>query len=493
VYVGFLSARDIARVAEAPSFSKTTAHQQIAANLASQPVKAWQRPLNEARVDVIANTFDNSGHLMPNPILLGQNAFVSGAIQIMPKTVPNSPMLTGTYEVRISDSNLVAEQRPLWILDGQHRISGLAKSKQIDNPVPVVFLLDGGGGAYTSPLLASLFAQVTTSATKLDDLHNEWLTFAFELDDYSHTRPTAATERKSFETVAALCRAATYQGQANPFLNAVQFNEHLPAMPAHGGFIYKCTALKSLIYRNYYNQPSLASHLSPEDLAEQIALAYGALWSVIGSQADTVFFGSVAKQQTIMQDAYLVAVFARILSAGVPHSWGDILKILKFHQSTWDFSWVRGLSGPANTASKNIAIQVLTEALSSGSLPSGSNTIPDHLKGNSAAISLAFSSLTPAGRPKKGGKVIYEVLRGSTASHPAAQHPHIKVIKQSSNIGKLEVVDATVRGRPVHYREIYGRGLLLEAGKGLPNPLELMFIMTHYGDLHSQGELQVNW
>ena len=151
-------------------------------------------------------------------------------------------------------------QKALWILDGQHRISGLSQSSQRDNPVPVVLLLDGGAGTYTSPLLASLFAQVTTSATKLDDLHNEWLTFALSLDGYSPTKPKAVSvTKKSFEAVAALCRTPSFQGQGNPFLNQVQFNEHLAVTPTHGGFVYKCTALKDLLDRYYFNQPAAAN------------------------------------------------------------------------------------------------------------------------------------------------------------------------------------------------------------------------------------------
>jgi hypothetical protein len=491
VYVGFLSAVDIARVAAAPSFLQTTPHQEIATNIESQPVRDWQRPIDLNRVETIAETFDGSGRLMPNPVLLAQNAFASGVIHINPKTIPNSPQLTGSYAVTIDDTPQPSGQKPLWILDGQHRIAGLSKSVQKDNPVPVVFLLDGGSGAYTSPLLASLFAQVTTSAMKLDDLHNEWLTFAFELDDYAPSRTHAHVARQSFETVAALCRTPAYQGQANPFANQVQFNEHLTVSPAHGGFSYKCTVLKQLLDKNYFNQPAAAAHLTPAELAEQLALSYLALHSIVGSQPDSVFFGVPAKQQSVMQDAFFVGVCACLLKNGAPLDWTSILKKLHFHQTNWDFSWTRTMSGPANTISKKIAIRVLSDALSSSTLPTGSGSIADHLRGNGAAVKVAFSALTAAGRPKRPGRIEVEVLRGSTQSQAAQQHPHIRVVSQSSNIGKLEVVDATARGRQVQYREITRRGLVL--GGSLPNPLELMFIMSHYGDQHSQAELQVNW
>jgi DGQHR domain-containing protein len=491
VYVGFLPAVDIARVAEAPSFLRTTPHQQIATNIASQPVRDWQRPIDPDRVTTIADTFDNTGRLMPNPVLLAQNAFTAGVIQIVPKTIPNSPQLTGSYVVTIDDTAQQSGQKPLWILDGQHRIAGLSQSHQRNNPVPVVFLLDGGAGAYSSPLLASLFAQVTTSATKLDDLHNEWLTFAFELDEYAPSRPQAAVARRSFEAVAALCRTPAYQGQANPFGNQVQFNEHLAVSPAHGGFSYKCTALKQLLYRNYFNQPAAAGHLNPDELAEQLALSYSALHSVVGSQPDSVFFGTTAKQQTIMQDAFLIGVCARLLKHGPPPDWANILKTLRFHQTNWDFSWTRAMSGPANTVSKRIAIRVLSGAIAEGSLPEGSGSLADYLKGNGATVRIALSALTANDRPKRQGRIELEVVRGGNTSQAVHEHRHVKVIDQSSNIGKLEVVDASVRGQPLQYREITGRGLVLTPE--LPNPLKLMFLMSHYGDQHHHAELEISW
>jgi hypothetical protein len=489
IYIGFLAAEDIARVAEAPSFQPTTPHQQIATNIASQPVRDWQRPLDDGRVSTIASAFDNTGHLMPNPVLLAQNAFVTGKISIVPKTIPGQPTLTGTYLVEIDDSD--GSAMPLWILDGQHRIMGMAKSNQNVNQLPIVLLLDGGTGAYTSPLLASLFAQVTTSATKLDDLHNEWLTFAFGLEDYAPGRQNSKAVHNAFDAVAHLCRTTAYHGTANPFYNAVQFNEHQNIRPAHGGFSYKCTALKQILFRNYYNQPSPHGHLAPAGLAEQIALSYSALHSVVGSQSNSVFFGPVPKQQSIMHDAFLVGVCSRLLNDGIPPSWSGILTILRFNETDWDFSWIKSLSGPANTASKKIAENVMSQALGTSTLPGGSTNIADHLKGNAASVTVQFSALTSAGRPAKKGRVMKDVLRGSTESHSAQQHPHIKVVGMSSNIGKLEVVDATVAGRPHHYTEITGRGLVLK--QGLPNPLQLKFLMTHYGNLHHDADLQVNW
>lgn len=491
VYVGFLPAADIARVAEAPAFTTTTAHDQIASNVASKPVRDWQRPLDVTRIAGIAGTFNDTGNLMPNPILLGQNAFANGKIHITARLV-SSGQLSGTWEVNIDDDPAPPGQLPLWILDGQHRVAGLARSNQKTNQVPVVFLLDGGTGAYTSPLLASLFAQVTTSATKLDELHNEWLTYAFGLGSYASSNVKAHDEQTAFQAVVELCRTPAFGSQANPFLSAVQFNEHLTVQPAHGGFAYRCTELKNLIFRAYYGQPPQAPRLAPLEMAEQLALAYSDLWTIVGGHKDSVFFGA-GGQQTIMQDAYLIGVLARILQSGPLASWKGILQDLNFQQSSWDFSWIRTLSGPANSASKKIATDVMTEAMTTGVLPKGSSNIPDHLRGNGAEATVTFSALTAAGRPRKQGKQHYQLLRGSTGSQVANQLPHIKVTQQSNNIGKLEVVDPGTPGGRVQYPQILKSGMDLSATSGLPNPLELMFIMTHYGGLTSAAELRVSW
>ena len=63
---------------------------------------------------------------------------------------------------------------PLWIIDGQHRINGLGNENctQNDNPIPVVFLINSGGTFYNGANLAKIFAQVTTAATPLGNLHD---------------------------------------------------------------------------------------------------------------------------------------------------------------------------------------------------------------------------------------------------------------------------------------------------------------------------------
>ncbi|WP_162794435.1 hypothetical protein [Nocardioides houyundeii] len=491
VYVGFAPAEDIAKVAVAPAFARTTPHQQIADNLTTKPVRDWQRPINAERVAGIANTFNDTGGLMPNPVLLAKNAFSSG-ITITAKSVDGMPYQSGTFLIDVPETTVAPADRPLWILDGQHRIAGLSSSAQRRDPVPLVLLLDDGSGSYTSPLLASLFAQVTTAAQKLDDLHNEWLTYAFELGRYNPLRDGHESASKAFASVVELCKTAQWSsGQTNPFFNQVQFNEHRQVGPTMGGFAFKCTTLSDLLAKNYYARPAQYAHLAPSALAEEIARAYIALHTTIQGHHNSVFFGQGGKQQAIVQEAWLIGILTRLLMNGTTANYPALFQALNFQGTNWDFSWIRTLNGTANTASKKIAREVFEDALNSGKLPSNSSNLADHLKGNGASVDIVSSRLSPKGRPVKSGKITYTALRGSTGSHATATNPHVKIGGKTSNVGEVQVLDTHVVGKQQRYRDLERRGLVLQSP--LSSPLDIVIVMQHYGDLSSQAEVQLNW
>jgi hypothetical protein len=225
IYIGYLSAEEILEIAEVPSYDENTQNFEIATHAVTPPVKEWQRPLDRDRVGDIAARFDNTGEFMPNPVLLCENVTINPSpIQYIPHTLyGNTP--TGFIEVHVP-AVADGQPKPLWILDGQHRINGLGRSAQNHDKIPVVMLLDRASGFYTGSVLAKIFAQVTTSAKKLDVLHNEWLTFAFNLDTYDPTRPNFSAHKDSMTSVAELCKTPTVGSGGyipNPFHNRVQF------------------------------------------------------------------------------------------------------------------------------------------------------------------------------------------------------------------------------------------------------------------------------
>lgn len=497
VFVGFASAADILQLAEAPAFSPHTSHSDISNNILTPPVKDWQRPLNDARVHAISCVYNDSGELMPNPVLLCENVLLSHSNITIAQQLSGA-IPTNIWQVQIGLSQQ-GTPKPLWILDGQHRINGLAASAQRNNAIPVVLLLNQNAHAYSGPLVAKLFAQVTTAAAPLDELHDEWLTFAFKLRTYANSNPGAPAEAKAMQAVAELCRKPTFGGNvANPFHNQIRFNDHSSAScgPLPGGFHYDCVELKEIIHRGYYavSSPS-GGHLAPEQVAEQVALAFIALTQKVAApQQDSVFFGDSKHEQRIMQDAYLFGVLQRIIALGARHDWAALLDALKFPVTNWNFSWVGTLNGAVGKISRDLAINVLVTAFKAGALPTASGTLSDYLKGNDAELEIAFSPLTPTGRPSKAGRTPLVVRNGSSLSPNISPALHFKVVRKSGNIGKLEIMDQqSPPGNILYYKDSGERVDDPSTGLRCAKPLKLIFRMHHYGGVTNDAKLEITW
>jgi hypothetical protein len=496
VFVGFAPADVILQLASAPSFTGHTPHNDIANNILTPPIRDWQRPLDHGRVDGISRVYNDSGELMPNPVLLCENISQNGSgITIAQQR--SSGIATNVWEVVVPEV-AQGQDTPLWILDGQHRINGLAQSAQKANPLPVVLLLNQGQGIYQGPLVAKIFAQVTTAATPLDDLHNEWLTYAFTLGAYSSSNPSSEANCQSMRAVAELCRRPMVVNNAvsNPFFNRVRFNDkaaHLGAGPLPGGFKYTCTELKEIIKKYYYScSAPFGSHLDHIALSDQMVLAFNALVRTVAAPQDkTVFFGSSDYEQRIMQDAFWAGALSAILVNGPAVNWDDLLLRLQFSSASWDFrSWTRTLSGRAQSISKALAIETFASAFRTMSIPTSSGNLSDFLKGNDASLELEFSSLSPQGRPVRAGRSAVSLRAGSNLSAKISPASHFRVRNKSGNIGKLEIIDAeSPPGRLVYYNE---RGEPLNSSRH-NRPLKLVLKMHHYGGLESSAQIELTW
>lgn len=497
VFIGFMRAADILAVSSVPFFSATTSNQTIATNVLTPPIREWQRPMDKGRVHGIAQLFDDTGEMMPNPVLLAENvAGNAPKINVTAQTAPGGvPTNALTVDIPIPNGNL---EKPLWVLDGQHRINGLAASAQKNNYIPVVFLLNLGGNFYSGPLLAKIFAQVTTTATKLDDLHNEWLTFAFKLNTYAPSNPRSQGHQSSMEAVADLCKTPIYSNVNNVFCNHIKFNHFQPATPAPGGFSYSCKEFSDLIYTHYYNMPCTApsGYLTPSKLAEQISLAHHALTQVVSAPLDrSVFFGHTGINgpgQKIMQDAFLAGIMQYLLSYGVPQNWTGELKALSFDTTNWDFSsWTLSLNGVNQTVSRDLALATLKSSFQQRALPIANSTIADILRGNNASVTLEFSTMTTANRPSSLNRTKITLTAGNRTSFSISPRLYIKVSSTSVNVGKLEIVDAnSPPGRLVHYN--LKKGLQLSTTSHV-NPLKLFVTMMHYGGNSSNAQIDINW
>lgn len=495
VFIGFSNARSLASIAEAPSFTDQTSHQQIATNILTPPVKDWQRPVDQDRVSEIANVYNRQGEIMPNPVLICENTTLSNTPITITQAHNNGvPLNTWEIEIPIPQGN---HSKPTWILDGQHRIGGLETSSQANTDLPVVLLINHGNTNYSPALLAKIFAQVTTEATKLKELHDEWLTFAFRLDQYSSSNTQGDAAYKSMETVALLCeRPIVCNGTlTNPFHNRIKFNDYQTSHvgPTSGGFKYNCSELKELVYAFYYNANCThGTHLSPTTVGEEIVKAYEALLqSVPAPQHNSVFLGGPAKGQQIMQDAFIVGVLTRLRFHGQNNDWNQLLTDLAFSTTSWDFtSWVVTLNGQAQSQSKKLARNVLSQTFQSGQLPTQSGNIADYLKGNESEVEIIASALTPSGRPSRNNRHTEGIRGGINRTVNISAKQHVKFNLKTSNISAIKIIDAqSPAGSEICYRH---KGFILSAEKH-QNPLKLVIKMIHYGGTESTAKIDLTW
>ena len=498
LFVGFMTAADIAKVAEAPSFNKETTHSDIAVNVLQPPVKEWQRPLEKMRIGDIRLVFNDSGALMPNPVLLSENGQNQGTVHISQVSASGS-IPTDIWRVEISGPSQA--QKPLWILDGQHRIMGMAQSKQSENEIPVVLLLNDGapGQSYNGRDFAKLFAQVTTTAKKLDDLHNAWLTYAYDLAEYSDSEDDAQLHRAAMQTVAELCRRPNLDDdQPNPFFSGIRFNPENPG-GRKDGFNYGCNTLKDFVLQHYFAQPHTGEDLLPDELANEIAEALIALRSVVKAPQDqSVFFGSGEYGHVAMQDAFVIAVLERLCAGDPPNDWVQFLKGLNFDQTDWRFkAWAKTMGGKAGTDSRKLAARVMKAAFREGALPEGVSSIADYLKGNRAKVDFVFSLTNEAGRPIKKGHASVEVFSGDNVSHDTEGRLHVRIAKawRYGNVARIEAVDASSSAaNPKALPALLGAGLLLDPE--LPEAertLEVALQMIFYGGISKSASLMIKW
>lgn len=494
IYLALLRADVINEIAAVPSYRDTTTNADVARNVSTRPVKEWQRPKISDKVESIRQLFNDTGEFMPNPILIGENPNASVGVEVKPYLVAGNE--TPAWELLIEESSADAE-KPLWILDGQHRIAGLAASAQSSNPVPVVFLLNQGSPYYGADKLAEIFAQVTTSATQLGPLHREWLSYAFDLNHYSLQANRPTEQKKAMEAVVALCKTPSFGGQANPFHDRIQFIDGLPSagiLP--GGHVYDCIELKETVRRRYYAAQKTQPELSPEEVSREMCFARLALASVIRTPVDrSVFFGDEAHHQKIMEDAFWSGALRLLAVHGAPRSWRDVLRKLHFDSTSWDFSWKRSLHGREQSRSKALAIKVMEEIFANKELPEGSDNIADLLQGNGARFVLEAFSLTPAGyRSSKGTKKL-QVSKGDRRSFAIEPCVGIRIREPSLNIQEVEVTDKQAPpGRLVPYgKEVLRNvGMLLD-GERHNNPLQLLFTLIHYGGVTSAADVHIDW
>ena len=255
--------------AHVPSFSETMTHQKIAAGLKNPPIDNWQRPLDTDRIELIRIQVDGAQKsnsekdtLMANPVLIGKSDQWDNDVKVkdeqLKEKVGNTEYtVPGVWKLTLSSKG---DLKPLWILDGQHRIHGLGDSellvddggKHIPNSsivanqtIPVVFVIHG---IYTQTFLAKIFTEVTTKAEPMKPLHGDWMEYAFKFGDYENND----SAQKAMRAVIELNTMQKVDGLDNEFMNNIQYNPFKkPA--AVGPLDLDATKFRSFLQNKYYD------------------------------------------------------------------------------------------------------------------------------------------------------------------------------------------------------------------------------------------------
>ena len=486
VFSGFLPSGTLSRITQVPAFSDQTTHAAIGQNVNANPVADWQRPEIPLKTAAIKERFNREGEIMPNPVLLATVA------PVLPVVVHTAEDGTQTCEVIIDEAT-----RPLIVLDGQHRIKGLSETSRPENPIPFVLLADVGAQAYNPSMFARIFAEVTTQSSRLDTLHDAWLSYAFKLDEYepNGSPPSPTPSYLAMETTTALVRWSPAAPVRNPFHDKIRLNPNRGVDPPMGkGFSYDAVAFSSLVKDGYFANPNRSTNLAPQEIAEAVSGALVSLSRVCTTPMDrSVFFGASDFRQQPMQDAFLLAVLSTLATTGIPGDWDQLLKNLNFNTANWNFkTWVARLDGNTGGRSRTLAKSILTTALEAGSLPPGVADIPTHLKGDGASISLTFARMGN-GRVQRNNQIehTFPVSRFGVETMPTGDSYKVFLKGTSTNVGRITAWDTATPRDEGTRSTLENAGMLLE--RPANDAREIHMKVEYYGGVEETFKLSVNW
>lgn len=424
MYSGFVPPKFVHEFSEVPNFSNsvdsnlTVAEQIPKTDEENSPTK-WQRPKIQKKIDQIRdlatknidlqNNFDpvDQAEIIPNAILLAVN--------------PSSIAKDG-HDVRVEDvsdefdslktmiwqkTDGADGEKPLWIVDGQHRTLGLKDAIPVkDQEHPVIILYDKNGEAYPHAMIAKIFSQVTTHATQLEPAHKEWLEYCFNQGKYSGDGATP--RKKAMRTLLRMCTIDTPRAGVN---NDGMFKGEIPFHPKKNyggfrGFSYRLvdgefgenvetesTKRKhnwiDLIASNLWNQPNLdATVHTPNACADAILTAVSALYELDSAASKSHFFCEEEPKAPLC-DMWLIELLKRLVSRPEMVGWSKERWRTFLRQRHFATDWSEfGEIGKANTTSMElIAKKVFKFLFEEEDPPSGTPfvTIP-HMKPDSTTL-----------------------------------------------------------------------------------------------------------
>ena len=239
-YMGVATAAELDAICSVPWMDPTLSSSEFAVGLLNGTLdrNKWQRVVNHKRIDDIRNFANTEGKSLLNPVLL--------YVDKTDDSVHEMDKLNGDGKLRIDFDFLKERQgvfhdylpfpfekdlRPVWIIDGQHRIRGFGSSHRgSELPIPFVLMV-GEGTDIDTTRSAMVFTEINTKSEPIDDLHKIYLNYQFAMEgtsnsnDYSldqDRNPTTESrpQRRAFELALHLASDTD-----SPLLNCIQFQK----------------------------------------------------------------------------------------------------------------------------------------------------------------------------------------------------------------------------------------------------------------------------
>lgn len=497
IFSGVASASDLAALCQVPSFAFITSHADLAANIVNNlhpiagaggyppagvpagsllpsPTRMWQRPQNPRKIRSLGAYYtSHTDDLMPNPIIIGVSD------NHAPTTLGFTPVSTttpyGELEITIPAGAPAEAQTPFLVIDGQHRLNGLATNPLLrDMSVPFVLLWDDtASGYYSMARIAGIFATVTTQATDLQEPHRNWMSFSFGLNpSLSPPNPFATSSiqtRQAYEVALLLAARDTISfsngGSTGTSTNTI-FNNNVqlnPEIKSYGylnggsngyGMKFTIESLTELIRKvaatTSYDTMQLAYTISSAMQALHAVDTNAASTSRIFPDAATNAFKLIREGVTehILKSA-IETFFASATPSPLPLTptdWQRWLTTYSFN-GDWSFSWTSGVNVggnsynmPWSTRSRNVLQRVLdvrTQPPSAPPIPGNTADILNSLQGSERVIQAIFLPATASGNASTSAAQISAALGlGSqiAVNRPATPSPGASVAHSITNL-----------------------------------------------------------
>lgn len=194
---------------------------------ASRGEREWQRRIEALRVLAIKNFISDRANIIANSVILyapDSHAFSrdsDGRVNI-----DFSKFLVREKE-RWTDHVGTQDLRPLWLIDGQHRIRGLAQSTEgIDLEVPLILFPP----EFSLAQSAKIFAEINTLQKKLNPLHTLFMQHRFGIPSpiakRDFRRPWTPGDAKTWNSranhLSYECAASLSSSERGPLFNRIR-------------------------------------------------------------------------------------------------------------------------------------------------------------------------------------------------------------------------------------------------------------------------------